>query len=322
MRNFINDLGPNTILAVTETWLKDDDLKTWDVSPQTHKCLSCYRKSTTKSKGGGILLYIPIQLEPKEKPKLNLCNVEHFESIWVELKLQKTSSQVNKVLLNVSYNPEKSLYGLFLDDLSKSIEAAMHKTPNIILMGDYNINYKTQLEKNHLNSLLNQFALNVCCPTIPTRVCDSTETHIDYIITDNVQNSYVFDIPYRTDHYASILITNEKIREKRPFSKMIFDKTNYNKDEFKKTLRSLDWNSIYYQFNGELMLKSFISLITRALKKHAPLKKVYIRNKNPKNILTMNGSITNANVCYRKEHLLSNVISAKQHQLIGKNISN
>ena len=78
LRSFISDLGPNTILAVTETWLKDDDLKTRDVSPQTHKRLSCYRISTSKSKGCGILLYIPIQLEPKEKPKLNLCNVEHL----------------------------------------------------------------------------------------------------------------------------------------------------------------------------------------------------------------------------------------------------
>ena len=38
LKNLSNDLGLNTILAITETWLTDkDEFKTWDNSPKTHK---------------------------------------------------------------------------------------------------------------------------------------------------------------------------------------------------------------------------------------------------------------------------------------------
>ena len=98
-----------------------------------------------------VFSYIPYKLEPKELPELNLCDTELFESLWVELKRPQVASRVNKVLLNVSYNPQKSFSGLFLENLSKSIEVAMLKTTNIVLMGDYNIDYLNQPEQNHLD---------------------------------------------------------------------------------------------------------------------------------------------------------------------------
>ena len=67
--------------------------------------------------------------------ELNLCDTELFESIWVELKLPQVAPHVNKVLIKVSYSPQKSLFGHFLDNLFKSIEVAMLKTTNIVLMG-------------------------------------------------------------------------------------------------------------------------------------------------------------------------------------------
>ena len=99
-----------------------DDFKTWDISPKTHKYFRYDRKCVDKTKGGGILLYIPYKLEPKELSELNLCNTELFESIWVELKLHKVVSHENKVLLNVSFSPQKSFSGLFLDNLSKYLK--------------------------------------------------------------------------------------------------------------------------------------------------------------------------------------------------------
>ena len=220
LKNLSMDLGLNTVLAITETWLtKKDEFKTWDISPNTHKCFRYDRKCVDKTKGGGILLYIPFQLEPKELPDLYLCETELFESIWIEFELPQLASHVNKVLLNVSYNPQKSLSGLFLENLSKSIEVAMLKTSNIVLMGDYNIDYLNQPEQNHHDSVLNHFALNVCCLAIPKRVGKTSETHIDYIIKEKVQNSFVFDVPFKTDHFASILFGSEKMRDRKPIEK-------------------------------------------------------------------------------------------------------
>ena len=158
LKDLSNDLGLNTILDITETWLtKKDEFKTWDISSKTHKCFRYERKCVDKTKGGGILLYILYKLEPKEIPDQNLCDTELFESLWVELKGPQVASHVNKVLLNVLYNPQKSFSGLFLDNLSESIDVAMLKTTNIVLMGDYNLDYLNHPEQNHLDLVLNHF---------------------------------------------------------------------------------------------------------------------------------------------------------------------
>ena len=183
-----------------------------------------------------------------------MCDTELFESIRVELKLHQVASHVNRVLLNVSYNPQNFLSGLFLDNISKSIEVAMLKTTNIVLMGDYNIDYLNQPEKNHL-LVLNHYALNVYCPTIPTLVgkTSTSETHIDYIIMENVQHFFVFDIPLKTDHFASILFSGEKMRDRKPIEITIFDKSTFKRDEFRTTSRSLDWDLMYNQCNPDSM---------------------------------------------------------------------
>ena len=70
-----------------------------------------------------------------------MCDMKLFESIRVEPNLHQVASHENKVLLNVSYNPQKSFPGLFIDDLSGSIGMAMLRTTNTVLMGDYKINF-------------------------------------------------------------------------------------------------------------------------------------------------------------------------------------
>ena len=111
---------------------------------------------------------------------------------------------------------------------------------------------------------------------------------------ENVQNSFVFDIPFKRDHFVSILFSSEKMRDRKPIEKMVFDKSRFNRDQFRTTLRSLDWDLMYNQCNAYSMLYTFISLLRGALKQHAPLKKVFIRTQKPKkNTLNQNGSTMN-----------------------------
>ena len=62
---------------------------------------------------------------------------------------------------------------------------------------------------------------------------------------------------------------------------MIFDQSRFNRNEFRTTLTSLDWDLMYNQCNADSMLFIFVSLLTGALKQHAPLEKVFIRTQKP-----------------------------------------
>ena len=87
------------------------------------------------------------------------------------------------------------------------------------------------------------------------------------------------DTPILSDHFALCTILKE---EKNPIKlvkkKKIYDRNAYNKEKFLDDLKKANWFVIYQQNNANEMLKSFTEIFNRVLRKHAPLKNVFIRN--------------------------------------------
>ena len=79
----------------------------------------------------------------------------------------------------------------------------------IALMGDYNLDNLTPLEKGKLDTVVLPYGFTVASPCLPTRVCKSTKTHIDYILAENIDDgkSFVFETPFKTDYFYSVLFT-------------------------------------------------------------------------------------------------------------------
>ena len=142
------------------------------------------RQSAVKKKGGGVLLYIPVKLAPKLRPDLNLSDKEKYESVWVECKSTFNISSKEKMLVNLCYNPSRSNFIDFLEQLTLNIDNAFSVSNKITLLGDYNINYLDIKEKENLDSIIIPYGLKVFCPNEETRSSSSTKTHIDYIISD------------------------------------------------------------------------------------------------------------------------------------------
>ena len=152
-------------------------------------------------------------------------------------------------------------------------------------MGDYNINYLDRYERNNLDSVIIPYGLNVCSSETPTRITQSSETHIDYIIAEDTSKNIVFESNFKSDHLSSLLITQTKITKKKPRKFVTFDKKNYDPTKYTETLRHLPWHHIYSSVDVITKLQWLILLITHALELHAPLKSSFIRNQKPKNIL-------------------------------------
>ena len=87
LKKFLDGMGENTIIGISETWLKKEDSDNlWNLHPRRHAMFRYDRQSAVKKKGGGVLLYIPVKLAPKLRPDLNLFDKEKYESVWVECK--------------------------------------------------------------------------------------------------------------------------------------------------------------------------------------------------------------------------------------------
>ena len=183
-----------------------------------------FRIDRKTKKGGGIMLLVPISLHRKDRKDINHLNQKVFESLWVECSLNNNSSMKRKQLINISYNPQKSLTDAFLEELSTSIDYAVVENIPITLMGDYNINYLSPTEKQCLDTITVLYGFRILNTSSPTRIQNNSKSLSDYIITDlqYMENfeSMVCDTPLRTrkntdiDHLATVCITDIQMKSK------------------------------------------------------------------------------------------------------------
>ena len=200
----IQDLTPNTIFGITETWLTpEDDEKLWHLDP-LYSSFRNDRKSNAK--GGGVLLAVPKILSPKVRP--DLCThfeQTSFESMWVEYS---STGSGTKAVVAVLYNPSKSLMDNFLNTLNRSIDIVAADGKSLTIMGDLNINYLKESERTKLSTVLNPYGLKVCNTFLPTRITENGSSVIDYIVTDtSFTDSFVCDTIVKSDHLAQLVLS-------------------------------------------------------------------------------------------------------------------
>ena len=205
---------------------------------------------------------------------------EHTESICVELQYNTTQG-LQKLLLNFSYNPNKKKHNKFLDSTALQIDAAVSKKKSVILMGDYNINYLNNKERNNIDTVLIPYDLKVV-NTKPTQ----GKNLIDYIITEvnfQMQSAHTLISEIKTYHQAVGMITQERTTKKRkPIIKTFFDKSNYSIKDFTSELKIYDWNSVYKMESIEESYSQFNSILSSVIQKHAPLVKKFVRSDKTK----------------------------------------
>ena len=167
-----------SIIAVTETWLKPDQL-----GPHTN--LSNYTflsNPRSKYRGGGVAFYIRDGIEFTHRIDIDIMNEKIFESIFVDIKFQ------DKVITcgNIYHSPCNNgiAQKMFLADLDNILRKTNKRES--FLFGDFNYNILDCDEPNvtkfidfmydhGFSSLINR----------PTRITDNSSTLLDQIWTNS-----------------------------------------------------------------------------------------------------------------------------------------
>ena len=224
------------------------------------------------------MLLVPKKLNPKIRHDLNNMH-KNYDSIWIEFKTGLNKND-RTTLLNLAYNPDRNNKTDFLEDLGKSIHHAQSFNSNLNLLGDYNLNYLNEDDKQSLDTILIPYNLDVTNKLTPTH----SKALIDYIISDlSIQglsnNSLKFTPPIKTDHQATAFITELKLNNNISLIKRkIIDKSNYSDYKFKQKLSAINWRSFYSNRNPEVMFDIFTSNIADTIKECAPQKTIFFRN--------------------------------------------
>ena len=296
-----------------------DDLKLRKNVPNNFETFRADRDTPTKECGGGVMLIIPSTLNPNVRNDLNYMNKTNFESLLIECSVNNNSCNKQKQLINVSYNPNKSLYHQILEELSVSIDHAIVENKPLTIMGDYNLSTRG---KEDLETLILSYGLIVSKTDQPTRLKATSKTLIDYIITDHSNAAFftaiVSDTPLRTigkkpiDHLATSVITNiQMMKTTNVFKKTIFDKKTYNKKHFQYYVRNCDWEYFYGQSCAEGLFSIFSNYIENSLNKEILKKTIFIRKDKSNLTLHQKWVMEKTKQHYKQIHQSMNPSDAK-----------
>ena len=128
------------------------------------------------------------------------------------------------------------------------------------MIGDYNINYLENKEKQNLETIIQPYDLNVTNKHQATRIKDESNSFIDYIIIDGNE-------PLR---YSEIFLTDTN----RSFCSIEYSC-------HKTYLVQSNQKTFYCSSVQSEMLRTFEGKLEQQILLHAPIKTIFIRNNEP-----------------------------------------
>ena len=170
------------------------------------------------------------------------------------------------------------------------IDYGITKKQKLLLLGDFNINYRQPNERNKMNTNLVPYGLSVVSKT-STR----GKNLIDFVVKDDEQpysNVFTFESPIKSDHKSIAMKTNVTMNKKQPPRRIIkFDKSEHCKNLYLQDLKQIDWDVLYTASDAEDMYRIFKKILTEVIRYHATLKTVFIRTGKSKIKLESNDFI-------------------------------
>ena len=168
-KSFINDMGINAIIGISECWLTPNDkMSSWNVAPKTLRLFRRDRSSTNcRKKGGGVMLFVPLKVAPSEQDDLIFFDTSTFVSLWVECRYNVPKNCKSKILLSITYNPLKKYQIDFLEQVMTNLDnASCESFMGTTLMVYYNLDYLTPLEKENLDTVVLPYGFEVASSSL------------------------------------------------------------------------------------------------------------------------------------------------------------
>jgi Endonuclease/Exonuclease/phosphatase family. len=179
-------LFPHILAAITEHHLNELEFINTRFDHYTLGASYCRQNRSH----GGVCIYVLNTLSYSTINLNNECNNYDLEACATKLI---TSSNIYCILC--IYKPLAGNFTTFLLHLESILTLIYSRTTNLIICGDFNVDYlHDSKNKNLLSSLLASFSLHSVV-NFPTRISCSSSTIIDNIFIDKMKNKEYTAIP-------------------------------------------------------------------------------------------------------------------------------
>lgn len=244
----------------------------------------------TESTKGGVLMYVSNSLEFKERPKLNIYESKHVESLFVEIKNGKSKNNIVGVIYRHPSSNENKFNDILLRNLLLKLNNEKNK--NIFIAGDFNFDLIKASTHQPTSDFYDLLSTNFLLPMIllPTKINSNADTLIDNIFTNYfnpniISGNLTLSI---SDHLPSFAIFPSSINDSIPKKHNIYKrdfrnlKSQESLEQFKQEFSSINWQETLQLDDKDIntSFNNFYIKFTNLLDTHAPVKRM--KNKDLK----------------------------------------
>ena len=274
------------IICLTESWLHCD-VETSLITLPGFIFFRQDRRSdlpNVKKRGGGILIYINSKWAPyiTECPLYNTITAD-IEVLWLIFDPPKQ----RKLLVGTVYRPPDGKPLVAIENLDNTLSSFgdIELTSEIVILGDFNIDYKKTVTPEHKrlkeferNHQLKQYIKN------PTRITNRVKSTIDLIFSNMNFIADVGVLENQISDHQPIFIRRKKARELKA-SSSILGRTmkDYNSVLFQGVIRDdVKWQTFWDPGNSvNMMWDIMYEIIYHSADLCCPMKKIRLRESTP-----------------------------------------
>ena len=265
------DNGPD-IFGICETFL-DCNVPDCQLNIQGFDFMRKDRSDTQNKSGGGLFLYYNSSLSCKRRSELEISNIE---TLWSEFTLPNT----RPFLVCTVYRPPNAL-SEWIDLFEQEVSIAQTTGLEIILMGDFNIDYKSCINRKWFN-MVQLFDLSQLVSE-PTRITEISATIIDHVYTNRPENVTECFISHFSisDHFPVCFTrkVNCKVTKNEHVTTTYRCFKQFEESVFLRDLQN-DLNAFTANStNIDDDFSDWFQLIIKHLDNHAPIKTKRVKNK-------------------------------------------
>ena len=232
-----------------------------------------------KFKKGGVCIFTHDSIHCSEINLNKFCKEKDFEICAIELHLQ-----FYKICIVTIYRSPSGDFQYFVNSLEKTLSKIHNSTNDIILCGDFNINYSINSTcKQSMDSLISSYGLSSII-TFPTRIQNTTRTIIDNIFlnTFKFNNHSVYpSINGLSDHDAQCLIIHDLLKDNfktNAFFTRKFDKLSI--EDFNNKLSYEIWDNVVSEKDVNTSFNNFLNTYLKLFNSCFLFKKVHSNHNN------------------------------------------
>ena len=284
------------VIALSETWLKDNDNTMFEM--EGYNNFVCSR---TDKSGGGVALYINDSLQHRYLPDKSIYINNCAEIVSVEITLRNGK----KVIICCIYRAPNTDLNTLSEFINYILSNIGKRT--VYMCGDFNVDLLQYDKHADTNDFIDQLYSLGLHPLItrPTRITSHSKTLIDNIFTTDL-SSHIHSgliINDMSDHLPIYQITENSYKTSNDLG---YSKKKVVNEEtvgaLVNDLKEINWNTIIHSEDVNFMYNNFSGNVANLYNKNCPIVTNKVKGKNSRvDKSWMTKSLKNA--C-RKKNLL------------------